>query len=335
MEFQCRGALGEFAACLCNDEDREVACINAQFVDTAIFQYLIGHYDSTEQVTFHGNNFQDLPDGSLFGPSTRLERLRVLNISANYIVNLHRNALAGCPNIEVLDLSNNEIVLSEENVNFLSHTPNLKKLFLRRAFTTPLNRSGQFALMLRLFETAQLNRLEFLDLSYNYFSSVPLNLACPFPALRHLDLRQNILTGLSLNTSCLTKIGRINLEKNYFHALDPDFRAFGDQLHALNPLAQLQLRNTFFCDCSSAQYIQWIRGHSTMIEDYRSLSCSRASPPKFTGTRLSEVPIGQLDCELDLYTSGGQSQIAGRRRRQWSAIFAAAAIPTLLLLLLR
>jgi hypothetical protein len=78
-----------------------VACINAQFVDTAIFQYLIGHYEfvtvdkliiwiysidpnrNIEQLTFHGNNFQDLPDGSLFGPSNRLENLRVLNISAN------------------------------------------------------------------------------------------------------------------------------------------------------------------------------------------------------------------------------------------------------------
>jgi len=34
------------------------------------------------------------------------------------------------------------------------------QLYLRRAFTTPLNRSGQFTLMMRMFELAKLNRLE-------------------------------------------------------------------------------------------------------------------------------------------------------------------------------
>uniref|UniRef100_A0A915NUG8 Uncharacterized protein n=2 Tax=Meloidogyne TaxID=189290 RepID=A0A915NUG8_9BILA len=148
VQFQCKGALGDYAACLCNNNVKEVACINAQFVDTAIFQYMLGHYNDIEQLTFHGNNFQDLPDGSLFGPAI-LENLRVLNISANYIVNLHRNALSGCPNIEILDLSNNEIVLKK----------------------------------------AQLKRLEVLDLSYNYFNNIPFNLPCSLPSLRHLDLR--------------------------------------------------------------------------------------------------------------------------------------------------
>ncbi|KAI3415771.1 hypothetical protein GPALN_005355 [Globodera pallida] len=181
VQFQCRGALGEFAACLCNDQSLEVACINAQFVDNAVFQYVNGHYNSAVQLTFHGNNFQDLPEGPLFGSHT-LDRLRVLNISANYIVNLHRNALRGAPNIEVLDLSNNEIVLGEENIHFLSHTPRLRKLFLRRAFTSPHNRNAQFALMLKLFEKADLRRLELLDLSYNFFSNVPSQLPCPFPS---------------------------------------------------------------------------------------------------------------------------------------------------------
>uniref|UniRef100_A0A1I8BH72 LRRCT domain-containing protein n=1 Tax=Meloidogyne hapla TaxID=6305 RepID=A0A1I8BH72_MELHA len=262
VQYQCKGALGDYAACLCNNEAKEVACINAQFVDTAIFQYMLGHYNDIEQLTFHGNNFQDLPDGSLFGTAT-LENLRVLNISANYIVNLHRNALSGCPNIEILDLSNNE-------------------LYLRRAFTTPLNRSGQFNLLIRLLEKAQLKRLEVLDLSYNYFNNIPLNLPCSLPSLRNLDLR------------------------NYFHSLDSEFQTFGDNLHKNNALTQLQLKNNFYCDCNSNIWIKWIREHSNMIDDYRALICSRSSPAKFTGTRLSEIPIGLLDCQTDLYVTGGE-----------------------------
>uniref|UniRef100_A0A915DDL7 Uncharacterized protein n=1 Tax=Ditylenchus dipsaci TaxID=166011 RepID=A0A915DDL7_9BILA len=81
-------------------------------------------FSSLARVTFHGNNFQDLPDEPLFGETTYTS-LNVLNISANYIVNLHSDALKAVPNIQVLDLSNNEIVLDEDNVDFLIHTPKL------------------------------------------------------------------------------------------------------------------------------------------------------------------------------------------------------------------
>lgn len=132
LQYICKGALGEFAACQCNDEDAEVACINAQFVDTAVFQYINSYYGSLKRITFHGNNFQDLPNRALFGDGIVYENLRVLNISANYIVNLHRNALQNMPAVEELDLSNNEIVLTEANVDFLSFTPKLKKVSERR-----------------------------------------------------------------------------------------------------------------------------------------------------------------------------------------------------------
>uniref|UniRef100_A0A915DD00 Uncharacterized protein n=1 Tax=Ditylenchus dipsaci TaxID=166011 RepID=A0A915DD00_9BILA len=42
--YLCKGPLGEFAACQCNDDEHEVACINAQFVDTGVFQYINSHY---------------------------------------------------------------------------------------------------------------------------------------------------------------------------------------------------------------------------------------------------------------------------------------------------
>ncbi|KAF7636543.1 hypothetical protein Mgra_00004131 [Meloidogyne graminicola] len=262
IQYQCKGALSDYAACICNNEIKEVNCINAQFVDTSIFQYIIGYYSNIEQLTFHGNNFQDLPDNSLFG-STILENLKILNISANYIVNLNKNALIGCPNIEILDLSNNE-------------------LYLRRAFTTPLNRSNQFNLLIRLLETAKLKNLELLDLSYNYFNNIPYNLTCSLPSLKYLDLR------------------------NYFNTLDSEFKLFGNNLIKNNNLIQLKLKNNYYCDCNSINWIKWIKQHSTMIEDFRSLICSRSSPTKFIGTRLSEIPTELLDCQIDLYTSRGK-----------------------------
>ncbi|VDO25373.1 unnamed protein product [Haemonchus placei] len=162
LQFLCRGSLSDYAACQCKEDEGEVACINAQFVDTEVFFNLNAHYKTLQKVTFHGNNFQDLPSSSLFGPVSH-SRLHTLNISANYIVNLNSNALKGLPNLRVLDLSNNEIVLKESDVDFLTHTPRLTHLYLRRAFTATINRTVQFDLMMRMFQKANLKHLEIRD----------------------------------------------------------------------------------------------------------------------------------------------------------------------------
>uniref|UniRef100_A0A1I7YHA1 LRRCT domain-containing protein n=1 Tax=Steinernema glaseri TaxID=37863 RepID=A0A1I7YHA1_9BILA len=302
--YMCQGTLSDFAACQCREDESELACINAQFVDTDVFLHVNNHYRHLHKVTFHGNNFQDLPDGALFGPHDHNE-LQVLNISANYIVNLNQFALKGMPNLRVLDLSYNEIVLKEENVDFLSHTPKLRELYLRRAFTTVVNRSQQFDILMRMFANAKLEHLEVLDLSYNYFNTVPHELPCPFPSLKNLDLRQNLLKTLSINTTCLTAIEKVDLSRNHFRELD---KAFREQTASYLPDDSLLMKNSFYCDCNSHEYIKWIRS-TNKIRDKGSLLCTRASPEEFTGVRLVEVPIQQLDCSKSL-TQSSPSTVA-------------------------
>ncbi|CAD5234734.1 unnamed protein product [Bursaphelenchus xylophilus] len=294
-EFICKGRLGEIAACICNETAEEVACVNAQFVDIHVFEYINSPYPSVKRVTFHGNNFQDLPDSPLFGSYIH-DDLRVLNISANYIVNLNSNALKGAPNIRILDLSNNEIVLKKENVLFLTHTPKLTHLHLRRAFTASVNRTIQFALMMEMFEKANLKNLKFLDLSYNYLTSVPYNLACPFPSLTFLDFKQNLLKTLEMNVTCLSKVDNIDLSRNHFRSLDEGFRRnFANYL----PPQSLMLRNFFDCNCKSIDYLIWLRSTHT-VREKNQLTCQRASPPNFVGAKLVEVPLNKLDCEHEI-----------------------------------
>jgi len=302
-KFLCKGPLGEYAACVCNEEAREVACINAQFVDVGVFQYINSYYSNLHSLTFHGNNFQDLPNSQLFGDTPQLS-LRVLNISANYIVNLNSNALRSVPNIQVLDLSNNEIVLTEKDIDFLTHTPKLTHLHMRRAFTSVVNRTAQFDLMLRMFANANLHHLKFLDLSYNYWTTVPYNLPCPFPSINMLDLRQNLLRTIEMNISCLTNsISTIDLSRNPFHHLDERFRHnFANQL----PPGTLLLRNSFYCDCKSEVYIKWIRS-TNVVADKDVLACAKASPRDFIGARLVEIPLHKLDCSIDLESSTSSS----------------------------
>ncbi|VDO74791.1 unnamed protein product [Onchocerca flexuosa] len=73
--FQCQGSLSDYVACQCREQESELSCINAQFVDTNVFLHVNNHYRHLRKVTFHGNNFQDLPNRPLFGENehTNLE----------------------------------------------------------------------------------------------------------------------------------------------------------------------------------------------------------------------------------------------------------------------
>ncbi|KAI6191539.1 Trophoblast glycoprotein [Aphelenchoides bicaudatus] len=300
-QYLCKGELGEHAACLCNDEAFEVACVNAQFVDVHAFHYLNTNYRlaNVRKLTFHGNNFQELTNAPLFG-SIIHEDLQVLNISANYIVTLHSNALKSTPNINVLDLSNNEIVLNQENVKFLKHTRKLTQLYLRRAFTASVNRTKQFDILMQMFENADLKQLKYLDLSYNFLTSVPYNLGCPFPSLSFLDFRQNMLSTLTMNISCLSSIDSIDLSRNHFHHLDENFRRnFANYM----PPQSLSMRNLFYCDCHSSEWLAWFRSTNT-IRDREMLTCGKASPMTNRGARLLEVPVNMLDCTVSMENAG-------------------------------
>ncbi|KAE9552026.1 hypothetical protein FO519_004751 [Halicephalobus sp. NKZ332] len=298
--FICKGQLGDFAACTCIDATNEISCINAQFVDADVFLHLNGHYKTINKITFHGNNFQDLPDRALFG-EVEHHSLHTLNLSANYIVNLNSHALQGMPNIRVLDLSNNEIVLRPQDTDFLSHTPLITHLYLRRSFTSSVNRTKQFDLLMRLFSNANLVNLQYLDLSYNFLTSVPYTLACPFPSLSGLDLSQNLFQTISMNTTCLQGVDVIDLSRNHFRELDENFRRnFANYL----PAETLIMRNSFHCNCHSAEYIQWIRSTNS-IKEKNMLTCARASPANFMGARLVEVPLHKLDCSVKLTSNQG------------------------------
>ncbi|VDM58804.1 unnamed protein product [Angiostrongylus costaricensis] len=200
------------------------------------------------------------------------------------------------PDLRVLDLSNNEIVLKESDVDFLTHTPRLTQLYLRRAFTATINRTIQFDLMMRMFRRANLKYLEVLDLSYNFLQSVPYDLPCPFPSLTTLDLRQNFLKTLYVNSSCLSNIQFLDLSRNQFYSLTPSFR----QLATMAQMDTYVLRNPFHCDCKSTDYISWVR-NTNVIRDKHMLVCDRASPRDFVGTRLVEVPLQKLDCSINLF----------------------------------
>lgn len=150
--------------------------------------------------------------------------------------------------------------------------------------------------MQRIFDTAHLDALTVLDLSYNYFHTLPYDIACSFRSLKHLDLRQNMLETISINVSCMPRIETIDLSRNHFHALSLEFRR--SIANAL-PDYSLVMRNSFYCDCTSHAYISWIRS-TLKVRDKDALTCARASPIEYVGALLIDVPIESLDCSVSL-----------------------------------
>ncbi|CAI5454377.1 unnamed protein product [Caenorhabditis angaria] len=287
----CLGKLTDFAACQCDPSNGDYSCINAQFVDTNVFLDIATNYDYIKSVTFHGNNFQDLPLLPLFGSGVQKNLIK-LNLSANYIVNLNSNALRSMPNLQILDISNNEIVFKPSDVDFLTHTPQLTELYMRRAFTVTVNQTYQFELMLEMFRLAKLEHLKILDLSYNYIHTAPFQLACPFPSLQTLDLRQNFLKTFEVNETCIKNIGTINLSRNKFNVLSTDFCKLGDKMLDNS----LILKNQFYCDCNSEKYLAWIQ-KSNKIRDKQNLTCERASPASMAKKSIIEISLKNLTCE--------------------------------------
>uniref|UniRef100_A0A0N4ZT14 LRRCT domain-containing protein n=1 Tax=Parastrongyloides trichosuri TaxID=131310 RepID=A0A0N4ZT14_PARTI len=302
--YICKGQLGDYAACQCKEDEASISCINAQFVHTNLFHQVNLYKSNINKVTFHGNNFQQLPNSSLFGDTIH-SQLTYLNISANYIMELGAGALKGMPNLKVLDLSNNEIVLKESDLDFLTFTPKLEEIYLRKAFIFRFNHSEQFYYLMEMFRRGNLRNLRHIDLSYNFLSSLPYNLPCIFPSIKEINLKQNLLETLYMNTSCLKNLETLDLSRNSFIGLDSNFTNFADQL----PKQSVVLRCNFYCDCHSSEYIKWIRS-TDVVREKNMLICFKASPRTLKGARIVEVPLHQLDCSVSLnITNSGDIKV--------------------------
>uniref|UniRef100_A0A5S6Q350 LRRCT domain-containing protein n=1 Tax=Trichuris muris TaxID=70415 RepID=A0A5S6Q350_TRIMR len=286
----CHGMLA--SPCKCTAVS--VECINGRFTDTDIFlQVSKTHFPFLESVTFQGNNFVTLP-ASVFGPASNHPRLKALNLSANYFVNMHPDAFSGMPELRYLDLTDNEIILGQETLSLLKPLVKLESLRLRKAFRFPMNVTHQLGLLQEMLERAQLDHLESLDLGSNYADWLPPRLTCSLPCLRHLILSDNSLQVLDLEPACLQQLTRLDLSRNAFTRLNVNFMRLLSQLPESCAVSLYQ--NPFHCDCKSSAYLEWLR-MTTKIHDVDLLKCYSASPGRLLLEPLKKVPIDQLTCD--------------------------------------
>lgn len=254
-----------YPQCQCNET--RVSCVNAQMTDTDLFLHL-NDYPNVVSVTFHGNNFEELPARVL--GTTEYIQLRYLNLSANYFVKVDAGAFLHMPNLVSLDLSQNEMRFDELDVDLLSPLPKLQELRLRKAFPRSMpNASQQMDLFRRMLQKAKLTKLRLLDMSYNELERIPERLGCTVPNLEILLLMGNSFRFFHADISCYKSLKKLDLSDNYFARLDQRFMRFCDQL----PRNAISLqRNPFVCDNRSRDFIEWLRT-TPAVQDKTLIMC--------------------------------------------------------------
>ncbi|TTI46066.1 Podocan [Bagarius yarrelli] len=154
---------------------------------TTIYFYTFGQKPGLKSVYLHNNKLADtgLPDG-MFNGSDNLE---VLILSSNYL----RNVPKGLPTaLFRLHLKNNK--LEKIPSGALENLPHLRELYLQNNL---LSNSGMDNTTF-----SHLSRLEYLDLSNNNLSAVPLGLP---RTLMLLHLEKNYITSVAVDSLSAVK----------------------------------------------------------------------------------------------------------------------------------
>ncbi|XP_061951315.1 cuscuta receptor 1-like [Populus nigra] len=162
-----------------------------------------------------GNSIAGCVANEGFERLSRLAKLEVLVLYYNYFNNSILSSLKDLSSLKYLDLDGNQLKGSINTKEFDSLS-NLEVLSLVG------NRIHGFVALKGSEGPSRLNKLESLDLSYNYFNNSILSSLKGLASLKHLYLDGNRLQGLinmkgSEGPSRLNKLESLHLGNNYFN----------------------------------------------------------------------------------------------------------------------
>lgn len=303
----------DLSVCQCSPPNHpsptEIECVDIKFKSEEIL-YLItnSHFTNLRSITFRGNHFPYLYPYVFggFGNPNVLGTFERIDLSSNSVENISKDAFCGMKGVQKLDLSFNQVVLSEEESTIFEPMKSMIELKMKRFFAQPIQSDVQLVHLQRIFQTTQFTYLHMLDLSSNSLDYIPPKFLCFVKDLRNLYLSNNLLTTLDLDVQCMSNLRVLDLSHNRFIDLDPYFMQTMSGLR--NQYALKLSENPFECNCNSTAYLEWIR-RSFLIMDKDNLTCYKASPRLFAGkTIYPDVvhSIHKLDCNPPV---GGGSRV--------------------------
>ncbi|XP_074603063.1 trophoblast glycoprotein-like [Brevipalpus obovatus] len=256
---------------------------------------------ATEALIFTGNFIHELPP-NIFGipdkSKEKHEALKQVNMSHNYIRKVHGKSFHEVSSVVMLDLSNNQILITgdEYHPRFFTNFGNLEELYLDNAFGD-IDRSDNFMedLMSMIVE-AKPNRLRILSLKYNRIKRFPRpSTLCELPSLQKLMLNGNNITDIGIDLSCNTRLRYLDLSNNKITSLD------NQTLHRLSPMSptfHIDLRgNPFHCDCELREFINWISNAPFFVTGKLEYRCATGYPESLINRTLLSLSPYELECD--------------------------------------
>ena len=199
----------------------------------------------------------------------------------------------GIKSLRVLDASFCHLVSIHVDVLKQKYTPILEILYAKG---NRLNNSLDFP---ELFSEA--TSLKELDFSQNDLHSLPKESFENLTSIEKLDLSKNILKTIDLNILNLKKLEVLDLSSNQISFLNETFQEQLEAVSSHNANFQLRLGgNPFLCDCTSVQFLQWLRKTNVTVDDRETFQCVNIA------TLLVNVDTEQLlqGCAQTILNSG-------------------------------
>ena len=187
-------------------------CTNSGFTDPAVLEWTP---KETGVLIFTGNYFQTLPANIL---STSHSNLEVLDLSNNEIKQIHGQTFQNIKEtLRRLLLNNNYLNIQEENKNssdVFMHLQRLEYLDLKNALSS-LAESNFFLSSLRQVFLDSKMSLQTLNLEQNGISKIlDDELFCELPLLQNLHLGNNKLSEINFSEKCMARFQYLGLENN-------------------------------------------------------------------------------------------------------------------------
>lgn len=309
--------------CICRAKILECKGLTQQDILSDTFQNTIKTNYKTIRLT--DGDIKELPKNILGkcaeDPNYRLDNLLNLDLHSNNIKVIHGQSLHCMPNLERLNLANNQWNVSTIHTHVFTSLPKLKYLDLSDAFHDKIQGPVHLAHLNTVFLENNLAKLEVLLLDNNRFSVFDresANAICTLSALKRLNLASNLLPKIEFyHRTCTPFLEHLDLSNNSIITID-DYSHNG-LLYGLDYIQEMQsmrnktvevnlIGNEFDCDCGLLYFHNWLKRTKVHVIKKTSLTCHDGL---LFNSRITSLQSGDFKCFSTATSTSSNRAVVG------------------------
>ncbi|XP_063402207.1 chaoptin-like [Mytilus trossulus] len=246
--------------------------------------------------------------------SYHLNALKKLDLQNNGIKTINGQTLHCMPNLEELNLANNQWDVSTAHTRTFSNIQNLKKLNLSDALHDEIDSKVKSTHLRLVFLESPFTKLEVLALDNNKLSvydADTANTMCTFTSLKRLNLAHNTLPRLTFyHKRCMPHLECLDLSYNSLSTFESYSNLNGllfslDQIQKASNVSVNFFGNEFDCDCQLREFHDWLNRTEVHVLEKDKLTCHDGV---LFEKSIMSVESAEFECfSLDISSSGDSS----------------------------